>query len=149
MGLLDGRAAGGKALANGDDIGTRAGARALVAACADAFGGIHALVNNAGNARDRSFLKMSDEEFQDVFRVHVYGSFACAQEAALRMKEQGTGGSIVNTVIRSGLRVTQERAAVDAAGEQGLEALEAVRCGDALEDEAELGERLDPIAGRA
>jgi 3-oxoacyl-[acyl-carrier protein] reductase len=91
-------AAGGKALANGDDIGSREGARALIGACVDAFGGIHALVNNAGNAKDRSFLKMSDEEFQDVFRVHVYGTFACAQEAALRMKEQGTGGSIVNTV---------------------------------------------------
>lgn len=91
-------AAGGKALANGDDIGTRAGARALIGACVDAFGGIHAMVNNAGNSKDRSFLKMSDEEFQDVLRVHVYGTFACAQEAALRMKEQGTGGSIVNTV---------------------------------------------------
>jgi 3-oxoacyl-[acyl-carrier protein] reductase len=91
-------AAGGKALASGDDIGTRDGARALVTACVDAFGGIHALVNNAGNAKDRSFLKMSDEEFQDVFRVHVYGTFACAQEAALRMKDQGTGGAIVNTV---------------------------------------------------
>jgi 3-oxoacyl-[acyl-carrier protein] reductase len=91
-------ATGGKAIANGDDIGTRAGARALIGACVDAFGGIHAMVNNAGNSKDRSFLKMSDDEFQDVFRVHVYGSFACAQEAALRMKEQGTGGSIVNTV---------------------------------------------------
>ena len=90
--------AGGKAIANGDDIGTRAGAQALIGACVDAFGGIHAMVNNAGNAKDRSFLKMSDAEFQDVFRVHVYGTFACAQEAALRMKEQGTGGSIVNTV---------------------------------------------------
>lgn len=91
-------AAGGKAIANGDDIGTRAGARALIGACVDAFGGIHAMVNNAGNSKDRSFLKMSDDEFQDVLRVHVYGTFACAQEAALRMKEQGTGGSIVNTV---------------------------------------------------
>lgn len=91
-------AAGGKALANGDDIGTRAGARALIGACVDAFGAIHALVNNAGNSKDRSFLKMSDEEFQDVFRVHVYGSFACGQEAALRMRDQGSGGAIVNTV---------------------------------------------------
>ena len=91
-------AAGGKAIANGDDIGTRAGARALIAACVDAFGAIHAMVNNAGNARDRSFLKMSDEEFHDVLRVHAYGTFACAQEAALRMRDQGTGGCIVNTV---------------------------------------------------
>jgi 3-oxoacyl-[acyl-carrier protein] reductase len=41
---------------------------------------------------------MSDEEFDSVFAVHVRGTFLCAQEGALRMKEQGTGGAIVNTV---------------------------------------------------
>jgi 3-oxoacyl-[acyl-carrier protein] reductase len=89
---------GGRAVANGDDVGARSGARSLVAQCVNAFGAIHALVNNAGNVRDRSFLKMTDEEFTDVLRVHVHGTFLCAQEAALRMREQGTGGSIVNTV---------------------------------------------------
>lgn len=91
-------AAGGKALANGDDISSRAGAQALIGACADAFGGIHALVNNAGNMKDRSFLKMSDDDFMSVVKVHVHGTFICAQEAAFRMRDQGTGGSIVNTV---------------------------------------------------
>jgi 3-oxoacyl-[acyl-carrier protein] reductase len=91
-------AAGGKAVANGSDVGTRAGARELVQQCVDSFGAISALVNNAGNVRDRSFLKMSDDEFDDVLRVHVKGTFMCAQEAALRMREQKTGGSIVNTV---------------------------------------------------
>ncbi len=90
--------AGGKAQASADDIGTREGARALVQQCVDAFGGIHAIVNNAGNVKDRTFLKMSDEEFDSVLRVHVKGTFMCSQEAALRMKEQGTGGAIVNTV---------------------------------------------------
>jgi len=91
-------AAGGKAVASDDDVASREGARALVSRCADEFGAIHALVNNAGNVKDRSFLKMTDEEFDSVLRVHVRGTFLCAQEAALRMKEQGTGGSIVNTV---------------------------------------------------
>jgi 3-oxoacyl-[acyl-carrier protein] reductase len=91
-------AKGGKAVANGDDIGTRAGARALIAQCADTFGGIHILVNNAGNVRDRSFLKMTEEDFSEVLRVHVLGSFLCGQEAALRMRDAGTGGCIVNTV---------------------------------------------------
>ena len=91
-------AKGGKALASQDDIGTRAGARALIQLCVDTFGAIHALVNNAGNVRDRSFLKMTDDEFGDVLRVHVHGTFMCSQEAALRMKDQGTGGAIVNTV---------------------------------------------------
>ncbi len=91
-------AKGGVASANGDDIGTRAGARSLIEQCVHEFGGIHALVNNAGNVRDRSFLKMSDEDFGSVLRVHVHGTFMSSQEAALRMREQGRGGCIVYTV---------------------------------------------------
>lgn len=89
---------GGKASANSDDISTRDGARALIQQCVDEFGAIHAVVNNAGNVRDRSFLKMTDEEFMSVVQVHQAGTFMCSQEGALRMKEQGTGGAIVNTV---------------------------------------------------
>jgi len=91
-------AAGGKASVNGSDISSREGARSLVGQCVDEFGAIHAVVNNAGNVRDRSFLKMSDEEFDQVFAVHVRGTFLCSQEGALCMKAQGTGGAIVNTV---------------------------------------------------
>ncbi len=89
---------GGKAGANDADISSREGARALVQQCVDEFGAIHACVNNAGNVRDRSFLKMSDEEFDAVMQVHLYGTFRVGQEAALRFREQGGGGSIVNTV---------------------------------------------------
>ena len=59
---------------------------------------IHFAVNNAGIVRDRSFLKMTDEDWELVLRIHAGGTFWCAQEAALRMKDQGTGGAIVNTV---------------------------------------------------
>jgi 3-oxoacyl-[acyl-carrier protein] reductase len=91
-------AEGGKAVASGDDIGSREGARRLIGRCVEEFGAIHALVSNAGNVRDRSFLKMSDDDFGEVLRVHVHGTFLCGQEAALRMRDQGTGGVIVNTV---------------------------------------------------
>ncbi len=91
-------AQGGKASPNSSDIGSREGAAALVSQCVEEFGAIHAIVNNAGNVKDRSFLKMSDEDFGGVLRVHVHGTFMCSQEAALRMRDQGTGGSIVNTV---------------------------------------------------
>jgi 3-oxoacyl-[acyl-carrier protein] reductase len=90
--------AGGKASANDSNIGTREGARALIGQCVEEFGGIHAVVNNAGNVRDRSFLKMTDDDFMEVVRVHQHGTFMCSQEGALRMREQGSGGSIVNTV---------------------------------------------------
>lgn len=90
-------AAGGVARVNADDVGTRAGCEALVAQCVDAFGRIDAAINNAGIVRDRSLLKMTDEEFDDVFRIHAKSTFWVSQAAALRMKDQGTGGSIVNT----------------------------------------------------
>ncbi len=89
--------AGGQALANGDDIGTRAGCEALVKQCIDGFGGIDGAVNNAGIVRDRSFLKMTDEEFDDVFRIHAKSTFWTSQAAAIAMREQGRGGCIINT----------------------------------------------------
>jgi 3-oxoacyl-[acyl-carrier protein] reductase len=90
-------AAGGRATANEESIASRAGAEALIAACGEAFGGIELLVNNAGNLRDRSFLKMSDEDFDAVWLVHVKGTFWWAQAAARRMQQQGRGGVIINT----------------------------------------------------
>lgn len=89
---------GGKATASDANIASREGARALVQQCVDEFGAINAAVNNAGNVKDRSFLKMTDDEFDAVVQVHVYGTFRVSQEACLRFKEQGTGGVIVNTV---------------------------------------------------
>lgn len=90
-------AQGGTAAASTADIGSRAGAAALVAEAAALFGSVDILVNNAGNLRDRTFLKMTDEDFDAVWRVHVKGTFWCAQEAARVMRNQGRGGSIINT----------------------------------------------------
>ena len=89
--------AGGRAVANGDDIGTRKGCESLVAQCVSEFGRIDGAINNAGIVRDRSFLKMTDEEFDDVFRIHAKSTFWVSQAAALRMRDQGEGGCIVNT----------------------------------------------------
>ncbi|MEH6584408.1 MAG: SDR family NAD(P)-dependent oxidoreductase [Halioglobus sp.] len=90
-------AAGGVAVTSTDNIASRDGAEALIQNCIAEYGGIDVLVNNAGNLRDRSFLKMSDDEFDAVWLVHVKGSFWCAQAAALAMKDAGRGGVIINT----------------------------------------------------
>jgi len=88
---------GGRAVVCDANIASRQGAQRLVDTCLDTYGRIDALVNNAGNLRDRSFLKMTDDEFDVVWLVHVKGSFWCAQAAATAMRELGDGGAIVNT----------------------------------------------------
>ncbi|WP_300534883.1 SDR family NAD(P)-dependent oxidoreductase [Sphingosinicella sp.] len=91
------RGAGGIAESGVIGIDSRAGAEALIARCIDHFGHIDILVNNAGNLRDRTFLRMTDEEFDAVWTVHVKGTFWCSQAAALAMRDDRRGGSIVNT----------------------------------------------------
>jgi 3-oxoacyl-[acyl-carrier protein] reductase len=58
-------------------------------------GGVDVVVNNAGITRDRSLLKMSDTEWQEVIDVHLRGTFLGCQHAVAAMKERG-GGAIVN-----------------------------------------------------
>ncbi len=97
------RAAGGRAVANNDRVGTFANAQKLVHAAVEAFGGVDILVNNAGVLRDRTLLKMAPEEWQEVIDVHLTGSFACLQAAAKQMIAQARGGRIINTSSSSGL----------------------------------------------
>ena len=81
---------GGKASPYSCDISSREGSENLIIGCADEHGSVDILVNNAGILRDRTFLKMTDEEFDDVWRVHVKGTFWCAQAACKIMKERNT-----------------------------------------------------------
>jgi 3-oxoacyl-[acyl-carrier protein] reductase len=75
---------------------------ALVDTCVDKFGGIDVMVNNAGIVRDRTLLKMSDEDFDEVIAVNLRGPFLCTRRAALAMSEQG-GGHIIQITSASGL----------------------------------------------
>ncbi len=91
-------ALGGRAIANTGSVGRKAGADSIVQACVEAFGKIDVMMANAGIARDRTFLKMSEDEFDEVMNVHVKGTFLCHQAAALQMKAQGSGGCLISTV---------------------------------------------------
>ncbi|MFF4173065.1 SDR family oxidoreductase [Streptomyces sp. NPDC001744] len=86
-----GGAATGVAVAVGDSEA----AQRLVDAAVEEFGRLDVLVTNAGILRDRVLWKMTDEDFDDVVRVHLRGTFTCARAAAVRMREQGTGGRLV------------------------------------------------------
>lgn len=90
-------ARGGQAAVSTHNIGTREGCEGLVEACIATFGSVRILINNAGNLRDRTLLKMTDDDLDSVLDVHVKGTFRCTQAAARAMVEQGLGGAIINT----------------------------------------------------
>lgn len=77
----------------------------LFADIARDFGGVHALINNAGIIRDSLLIKVRDGEitgkmalsdWQSVIDVNLTGVFLCGREAATHMVRQGQGGCIVN-----------------------------------------------------
>jgi NAD(P)-dependent dehydrogenase (short-subunit alcohol dehydrogenase family) len=88
-------AAGGQAVAEVAAVGSAEAAAALVNRAVDAFGRLDVLVTNAGILRDTVVWKMSDEDFDDVVRVHLRGTFTCVRAAAIKMREQGEGGRII------------------------------------------------------
>lgn len=96
------RKAGGEAVANTDSVATYAGANQIVQSAIDNFGRIDAIVNNAGNLRDRVFHKMSEEEWTQVLAVHLNGTFFCTRAAAPYFREQESG-AFINMTSTSGL----------------------------------------------
>jgi NAD(P)-dependent dehydrogenase (short-subunit alcohol dehydrogenase family) len=97
------KAAGGDAVANYDNVATREGADGLLWTALNKYGRLDILVNNAGVLRDRTFLNMSDEEWDVVYTVHMKGTYYCAQTVARHLKVQNQGGRIINTTSVSGL----------------------------------------------
>ena len=82
-------------------IDDEATAEALVSHCNEMFGPVSTVVNNAGITRDRSLLKMSVEEFDEVVAIHLRGTWLMCRAAARSM--QATGGSIINVTSGSAL----------------------------------------------
>ncbi|MEE8419264.1 MAG: SDR family NAD(P)-dependent oxidoreductase, partial [Dehalococcoidales bacterium] len=74
--------AGGEAVANYDTVTTTEGGENIIQACLESFDKVDILVNNAGILRDRMVFNMSPEEWDDVIKVHLYGTFNCTRSAA-------------------------------------------------------------------
>ncbi|MEU3413937.1 MULTISPECIES: SDR family oxidoreductase [unclassified Streptomyces] len=87
--------AGGRATGVVAAVGDSEAARRLVDTAVEEFGSLDVLVCNAGILRDRVLWKMTDDDFDAVVRVHLRGTFTCARAAAVRMREQGTGGRLI------------------------------------------------------
>ena len=95
-------AAGGQAVANTDSVAAYDSASRVIQAAIDAFGRVDAVINNAGNLRDRVFHKMSEEEWCQVIDVHLNGSFFMSRAAAPYFREQESG-AFVHMTSTSGL----------------------------------------------
>jgi NAD(P)-dependent dehydrogenase (short-subunit alcohol dehydrogenase family) len=96
------KAAGGEAIANGASVTDTSQVEQMVKDTMDKWGRIDILVNNAGILRDKSFTKVSDEDFRLVLEVHLMGSVNCCKAVWEIMKEQNYG-RIVVTSSSSGL----------------------------------------------
>lgn len=94
---------GGRAVSAVGDVSATSVADGLVTTAVAEFGGLDALVNNAGVLRDRTIVKMSDDEWDTVIRVHLRGHFLPTRAACRWWREQERPGHIVHTSSTSGI----------------------------------------------
>ncbi len=102
-------AAGGAAVANTDDVSTWVGAESIVSSVVDGRGQLDILVNNAGILGDAMSFSMTEQQWDDVIRVHLKGHFAPSHFAGIHWRDRSKAGDehvsgrIINTASESGL----------------------------------------------
>jgi NAD(P)-dependent dehydrogenase (short-subunit alcohol dehydrogenase family) len=96
------RQAGGEAMASGASVTDAVAVQAMVDDAMKAWGRIDILVNNAGILRDKSFTKMTPDDFRLVVEVHLMGAVNCSKAVWDIMRAQNYG-RIVMTTSSSGL----------------------------------------------
>ena len=94
--------AGGEAIGNFDTVATPEGGENIINMAVEKLGGLHILVNNAGIVRDRMIFNLTQEEWDSVIKVNLYGLFHCTRPASSIMKQQRYG-RIVNLSSGAGL----------------------------------------------
>jgi len=95
-------AAAGEAAGFAASVSDEAGVAAMVEDTLDRWGRVDILVNNAGILRDKSFAKMTIDDFRLVVDVHLIGAAVCSKAVWEPMRQQGYG-RIVMTTSSSGL----------------------------------------------
>lgn len=93
---------GGIAAANYDSVSDMDSAARIIGAAVDNFGKLDVLVNNAGIIRDRMIWNMSNEEWDEVIKTHLYGHFYCIRAAVNVMREAIKQGKQKNAKIING-----------------------------------------------
>ena len=127
-------AAGGRAIANYEDIADWDAAKRIVDAAVAAFGDLHVVVNNAGIVRDRMFVSATTDEWDATMHVHLRGHFCLSRHAVDYWRaKQKAGGSpdarIINTSSGAGLQGSIAQAAYSTA-KGGIAALTLVQAAE-------------------
>ncbi len=94
--------AGGEAISNGSSVTEFDQMEKMVADAKQKWGGVHILINNAGVLRDKTFAKMTPEDFEFVVKVHLTGSAFATKAVWETMREQAYG-RILMTASSTGL----------------------------------------------
>ncbi len=90
------KAAGGEAFANTDSVEN---GDKIVQTAMDTYGRIDVVVNNAGILRDASFAKMTDADWDIIYRVHLYGSYKVSKAAWPHMRNANYGSIVMTTSV--------------------------------------------------
>jgi len=99
-------AEGGKAIANGADVSDHRAAESMIGSAIEQFGRLDVLVNVAGILRDRMVFNMTEQEWDDVIRVHLRGTFNTTKFAAAHwrsIRDAQAQNRIINFTSVSGL----------------------------------------------
>ena len=94
--------AGGKAVPNYNSVSTIQGGQLIINTAMEHFGKVDILINNAGILRDRTFMKMTEDEWDQVIAVHLKGAF-CVTQPAVKIMTKNNYGLIVFTASSSGM----------------------------------------------
>ncbi len=97
------RAAGGTAEANGADVSEHREAEDLVRQALDSFGKLDILVNVAGILRERMIFNMTEQEWDDVIRVHLKGSYNTTHFASIHWRQRREYGRLINFSSTAGI----------------------------------------------